>query len=89
MTDKITELLQTKALSDLVYTIAKPDVVTFDEPSNEKIEEVVGLLKDIHKYNGYQEIGELTGLVEPQLIEIHNKMKARIVELTPKTEEVL
>jgi len=86
MTDKITELLQTKMLTDLVYTAPKPEASSFEEPTSEKIEEALVLLKEIHKYNGYQELSKITGLVEPQLIEIHNKMKARIIELTPVEE---
>lgn len=87
MTKIITDVLKDKKLEDLVKVEAekpatKPNFTTV------KVEECIGLLKEIEVNNGYMGVSKECGLTVAQVKEVHAEMKAKIADLQPKVEEV-
>lgn len=88
MADIITTTLEEKTLDDLV---AKKLVSTAAEPTLTKtvVSAVITQLKDVEANGGYGDIAQAVGLgkvTKDQVRNIHEKMKARIAELTPKED---
>ena len=83
----IKQALANKKLEDLRVT--KPVSVAPPDLTKEKVEEVIPLLKEVEKNNGYLAIAKKTGLVKSQVEEIHKAMLEKISELTPKNDEAI
>jgi len=81
----IKQALADKKLEDL--EVAKPVGSVTPELTKEKVEEVIPLLKEVEKNNGYLAIAQKKGLLKSQVEEIHRAMLSKIAELRPAPVE--
>ncbi len=82
MTDVITTAVDKKQLEDL----QKPAPVKPSEPAKlteDQVNEVIELLIDVSRNNGYVSIAHATGVTHKDVVKIHDAMQARIATLTP------
>jgi hypothetical protein len=87
-TDTIKTVVESKALEDLASP-AKPAPTTDKPLVAADVEAVIVLLREIEQNNGYGGIAASVGVKVAQVKEIHDKVLARIAEISPKAEELI